>query len=413
MDRVRAGQKSKATFYYAGSSLICQGLRFLGIVVSTARLQPDQFGVFATSMMVLGLAGMAREFGQNSALLSWTGPQPAYVRTHFQLSIWASFLAMIVLLAVLSVPGLHDIRPFWPLFLLHILFEAIASTPMVVAHKKFAFRKLAIIEITTISAWLFITIITVWFYPFVIALLIAKAGETVIRGSLLLWWQYPALTDGKPTRETYNYYLRFAKLLAPKAWIETFGANLDVLVLRIFTNNFEIGVFDRTMQLLRVPLSLSVNLIDAAASASYSHEQADSALVNRSLRRFMLVILAGSLFGVFLVQIFLWIFAGPIFGGSWKSSIDQLWPWTIPFAVLRPLFWNYNIYFNATGRPGKLLSSLCLATFLFLGLGFAAVPFFGVRGLFLALASTNLIAVCFQIRWARQSHSKAAKATKE
>lgn len=402
-NRVRSGRKSQATFYYAGSSLICQGLRFCGVLVSTARIQPEQFGIFASAMMVLGLASMAREFGQNSALLSWTGTQTGYVRTHFLLTLWSSTVAMlIVLVAVLLIPGLHDIKPFWPLFLLQILFDAITSTPMIVAHKKFAFKELAIIEILAISSWLLITISAVWFYPFVVALLTAKVGETAVRGGLLFRWQYSTVMNGRPTKETYKYYLEFAKLLAPKAWIETFGANLDVLLLRIFTNNFEIGVFDRTMQLLRVPLSLSVNLIDAVAGASYSLEQADSVLVKRSLHRFMLVILAGSVFGVCLVQIFLWIFAGPLFGSSWKSSIDRIWPWAIPFALLRPFFWNYNLYFNATGRPGKLLSSLCLATFLFLALGAAAVPELGVRGLFLALACTNLIAFLFQIRWARQ-----------
>jgi O-antigen/teichoic acid export membrane protein len=408
ISRVHSGQKSQATFYYAGGSLMCQGLRFCGVVVSTARIAPDQFGIFASSMMVLGLASMTREFGQNSALLSWIGPQPAYVRTHFLLSVWSSFLAMaVVLLAVLLIPGLHDIRPFWPLFLLHILFDAIASTPMVVAHKKFAFRELAIIEVTTISSWLLITVIAVWFYPFALALLLAKAGETVIRGGLLLLWQYPALTGARPTKEAYKYYLRFAKLLAPKAWIETFGANLDVLLLRIFTNNFQIGVFDRTTQLLRVPLSLSVNLVDAVAGAAYSQEQGDAALVNRTLRKFGWMILGGSLFGVFLVQVFLWILAGPFFGANWKHSIEGIWGWAIPFAILRPFFWNYNLYFNATGRPGKLLSSLGLATFLFLGLGLVAVPIFGIPGLFLALASTNAVALLFQFRWAHQSDNKA------
>jgi O-antigen/teichoic acid export membrane protein len=310
------------------------------------------------------------------------------------------------LVAVLAVPGLQDLKPFWPLFLLQLLFESVASTPMIVAHKNFAFRELAIIEIATITSWLLITIVAVWFYPFFVALLIAKVGEAAVRGSLLFRWQYPTVTNGRPTKETYKYYLRFAKLLTPKAWIETFGANLDILLLRVFTNNFEIGVFDRTMQLLRVPLSLSVNLIDAVAGASYSQEQADAISIKRSLRRFMLVILAGSLFGVFLVQIFLWIFAGPLLGVGWKSSIEQIWPWAIPFALLRPFFWNYNLYFNATGRPGRLLSSLCLATFSFLVLGGALVPHFGVRGLFLALACTNLVAFLFQVCWARQSNNR-------
>jgi O-antigen/teichoic acid export membrane protein len=408
VNRVRSGQKSRATAYYAGSSLICQGLRFCGVVVSTARLQPDEFGIFATAMMLLGLAGLAREFGQNSALLSWTGTQPGYVRTHFVLSLSSSAASMLVtLVAALSIPALHDLRAFWPLLIALIFFEALSSTPMVVAHKRFAFKELAIIEISTISSWLLITIIALWLYPFAVALLIAKVGETTIRGTLLFLWQYRRIMDGKPTAATYRYYFRFAKLLAPKAWVETFGGNLDVLLLRIFTNNFEIGIFDRTNQLLRVPLSLSVNLVDAVAGAAYSQEQGDPALVSRTLRKFGWLILSGSLFGVLLVHIFLWILAGPFFGANWKHSIEGIWGWAIPFAILRPFFWNYNLYFNATGRPGKLLSSLSLATFLFLGLGLVAIPFFGVPGLFVALAATNAVALLFQIRWAGQPDNKA------
>jgi O-antigen/teichoic acid export membrane protein len=408
INRVRSGQKSKATAYYAGSSLICQGLRFCGVVVSTARLQPDEFGIFATAMMLLGLAGLAREFGQNSALLSWTGTQPGYVRTHLVLSLSSSVASMLVtLVAVLSIPALHDLRPLWLLLIVQIFFDALSSTPMVVAHKRFAFKELGIIEISAVSSWLLITITAVWLHPFAVALLIAKVGESMVRGTLLFLWQYRRLTDGRPTAATYRYYFRFAKLLSPKAWVESFGGNLDVLLLRIFTNNFDIGVFERTSQLLRVPLSLSVNLVDAVAGAAYSQEQDDPALVNRTLRKFGWLILGGSLFGVFLVQIFLWILAGPFFGANWKHSIEGIWAWTIPFAILRPFFWNYNLYFNATGRPGKLLSSLCLATFLFLGLGLVAVPMFGVPGLFLALASTNAVALLFQIRWASQTQLTA------
>jgi O-antigen/teichoic acid export membrane protein len=407
INRVRSGQKSKAAAYYAGGSLICQGLRFCGVVVSTARIQPEQFGIFATSMMLLGLAGLAREFGQNSALLSWTGTESGYVRTHFVLSLSSSAASMLVtLVAALSIPALHDLRAFWSLLIVQIFFDALSSTPMVVAHKQFAFKELAIIEISTVLCWLLITIAAVCLYPFAVALLIAKVGETTIRGTLLFLWQHRRIMDGKPTAATYRYYFRFAKLLAPKAWVETFGGNLDVLLLRIFTNNFQIGVFDRTSQLLRVPLSLSVNLVDAVAGAAYSQEQGDPALVNRTLRKFGWLILGGSLFGVFLVQIFLWMLAGPLFGANWKHSIEGIWGWAIPFAILRPFFWNYNLYFNATSRPGLLLSSLCLATFLFLGLGLAAIPIFGVPGLFVALAGTNAVALLFQIRWAGLTESK-------
>ena len=400
-NRIRSGPKSRATFYYGGSSLICQALRFCGILISTARIQADQFGVFATAVMVVGLTGMVREIGQNSALLSSPGIQPGFSRTHLFVTFWMNGIAMILTIgAVLIIPSLHDLRGLWPVLLLQLAFDTITYTPMIVAQKKFAFRGLALVEILAVTMWLLITIFAACCYPFAIALVAARVGETAVRGSLLFAWQYPTVTDGRARPEILRYYLRFAKLLTPKSWVETFGANLDVLLLKFFTNNVEIGIFDRTMQLLRIPLALSVNLIDAVAGASYSREQDSSHVIRGSLRKFSLMILLGTLAGLAMVQFFLWFAAEPILGKDWKQSIEAVWLWAIPFALLRPFFWNFNILFQSTGRPKELLWTLSLATGLFLLLGLMATPALGIRGVLLALAASNLITLFFQIRWA-------------
>ena len=399
-DRIRSGSKSRAAFYYSGSSLVCQCLRFIGILVSTPRIQADQFGILASAVLVCGLASIVREFGQNSALLSSLGIQPGYARTHLILTMSANTIGMLLIAgAVLWIPSLHDLSGLWPLLVFQAGFEAITFTPMIVAQKNFAFKGLAMVEISAVTTWLLITIFAAWRCPLGAALVAARLGETAVRGIVLFIWQFPSLWGGRPTRSIFRYYFGFARLLAPKAWIETFGGNLDVLLLRVFTNNAEMGVFERTMHLLRVPLALSVNLIDAVAGASYSREQRTPEEVARTFRIFSLVVLAGALLGVGLVQIFLWCAAGPLLGLTWKLSIETVWLWAIPFAILRPFVWNFNIFFQATGRPKELLLSLSLATGLLLALGSIATPMLGIRGLFLALAAANFISLLFQIRW--------------
>jgi O-antigen/teichoic acid export membrane protein len=398
-NRIRSGPKSRATLYYSGSSLVCQSMRFLGILISTRRIQPDQFGIMATALMVCALTSMIRDFGQNSALLSSPGAQPGFARTHFLLTICSSGIGLLLLgSALFLIPSLYDLRPLWALLLFQIIFEAITTTPMIVAQKSFAFRGLAFVEITAVAAWLLMTVLAAWRFPFAFFLVAAKLAETAIRGSILFVWQFPAVWSGRTSIAILHYYFGFAKLLAPKTWIETFGGNLDVLLLKVFTNNVEIGIFDRTMQLLRIPLSLSVNLIDAVAGASYSREQATPGIVRDTLRKFSFVVLGGALAGVAMVQLFLWFPAGFILGSDWKRSIEMVWLWAIPIAVLRPFFWNFNIFFQATGRPKDLLLGLSLATGLLLILGSIATPLFGTRGLFVAWALAAAIALCFQVR---------------
>jgi O-antigen/teichoic acid export membrane protein len=405
-DRIRSGPKSRATFYYSGSSLVCQSLRFIGILVATPRIQADQFGILASAIMVCGLASILREFGQNSALLSSPGLQPEYARVHLLLTVCANAIGILLTVgAVLLIPSLHDLSALWPLLLFQIVFETITFTPMIVAQKSFAFKGLALVEILAVTTWLLITIFAAWRCPLGYALVAARLGETAVRGIVLFTWQFPSVWYGRPTPTIFRYYFGFAKLLAPKAWIETFGVNLDVLLLRIFTNTVEIGIYDRTMQLLRIPLALSVNLIDAVAGASYSRERDTPEIVDRTLRKFSLVILMGAFLGVALVQIFLWLAAGPIFGPTWKRSIASVWLWAIPFAILRPFLWNFFIFFRATGRPKELLLTSALMTCLFLVLGLIATPLMGVRGLFLALAAASFITLFLQIRWARRTEA--------
>jgi O-antigen/teichoic acid export membrane protein len=399
-NRIRSGPKSRATFYYGGSSLVCQALRFCGILVSTARIHADQFGVFATAVMLVGLTCMVREVGQNSALLSSPGLQSGYPRAHLLVTFSMNGIVMILTIgAVLIIPSLRDIRGMWPLLLLQLLFETMTYTPMIVAQKKFAFKGLALVEMLAVAIWLLITVFAAFCYPLAITLVAARVGETAVRGSLLFVWQFPTVINGRVRPEILRYYFSFAKLLTPKSWVETFGANLDVLLLKLFTNNVEIGIFDRTMQLLRIPLALSVNLIDAVAGASYSREQDSSHAIRGSLRKFSLVILLGTLAGLVMVQFFLWFVAEPILGKDWKQNIEAVWLWAIPFTLLRPFFWNFNILFQSTGRPKELLWTLSLATGLFLLLGLVATPTLGIRGVFLALAAANLITLFFQIRW--------------
>ena len=402
-DRIRSGSKSRATFYYGGSSLLCQSLRLIGILVSTPRIQPDQFGILASAIMVCGLASILREFGQNSALLSSPGNQPGYARVHLLLTVCTSAIGMgLIVGAVLWIPSLHDLKGLWPLLLFQSVFEMITFTPMIVAQKSFAFEGLALVEITAVTSWLLITMFAAWRCPLGVALVAARLGETAVRGIALFAWQFPSVWHGRATKTIFRYYFGFAKLLAPKTWIEAFGSNLDVLLLRIFTNNVEIGIYDRTTQLLRIPLALSVNLIDAVAGASYSREQHTREILDRTFRKFSLVVMLGAFLGVALVQIFLWFIAGPILGPTWKRSIESVWLWAIPFAILRPFLWNFFIFFRSTGRPKELLLASALMTFLFLVLGSIATPLLGVRGVFLALAAASIVSLAVQVRWARR-----------
>jgi len=399
-NRIRNGSKARGTFYYGGSSIVCQGLRFLGILVSTRSIAPDQFGKFATAVMLIGLCGLAKEFGQNSAFLSCTRPDPAYARFHFLISLTLSFLVvLLVTLSIVLVPGLSDLRPAIPLLALIVLIEGAYVTPMMIAQKRFEFRPMAMIEISATAIWLLCVGLGSKWYPVTLTLIFARMMESLVRGGSLLSWHYRDLFQGEITGEVRRYFGRFARLLTPQAWVENLVGNLDVFLLQFFASQTDIGIYERTQQVVRIPVSTSMNLVDRVAGAAYSRDQESHYLLHRSLIQFMSVIAVGTIVGIGVVQIFLWFFAGPLLGGGWKSAVSSLWIWAIPFCLFRPIVWNFNLFFQATSRPRQLLLSLVAMLVVLSIVGLIVTPKLGSRGVFVALGCSYFFTLIGQAIW--------------
>jgi O-antigen/teichoic acid export membrane protein len=399
-DRIKYGAKVRGTFYYGGSSIICQVLRFLGVLISTASIAPDQFGKFATALMLIGLCGLAGVFGQNSAFLSCTRSDPAYARFHFLASLTLSCLVVLLMTSLtLLLPGFSDLRPAIPLLALIVLIEGACMTPMIIAQKRFEFRPMAVIEIAASAIWLLCVGLGSRWYPGTMTLIFARMMESLVRGSSLLAWLYRDLVQGEITQDVRRYYGRFARLLTPQAWLEGLFGNLDVLLLKFFTTQTDLGIYERTQMLVRIPISTSVNLVDRVAAAAYSKDQESLPLLQQSLMQFIAFIALGTIAGLCAVQLFLWFFAGHLLGTGWKNAVSSLWVWAIPFCVFRPIVWNFNLFFQATSRPKHVLFSLVGMVLVFVLTGFLFIPHLGSRGCFVALGCSYFAAFAAQTLW--------------
>jgi O-antigen/teichoic acid export membrane protein len=93
--RFGRGTKAQATLLYGGSSLICQCLRFVGIVISTRLIAADQFGLLATAVAMIGFSGLIKEIGQNSAYMSCRAEERGFTSFHFA---WSFLFTRTVLL---------------------------------------------------------------------------------------------------------------------------------------------------------------------------------------------------------------------------------------------------------------------------------------------------------------------------
>jgi O-antigen/teichoic acid export membrane protein len=398
--RFRQSAKARATFFYGGSSLVCQALRFVGLLISTRLIPAEQFGLFATAGMIIGFAGLSKEFGQNSAFLSYVQDDKGHASLHLMVGLFGSLIASaIVLTVVLTFSSLVTLRSVVALLVATLILETILQTPQIVANKRFDFQRIAGIEISAVCTWLFVTVLGSLLIPTMLVLVAARFAEAAVRTGLLFASYRHDLSFRQVTVDARRYFWRFAKILGPLGWLQNFAVNLDVALLKAFATDVELGVYDRTQQLMRIPLSLSVNLVDSVAGSSYSREQSLQAQTRKSLVLFMGVMSLGALSGLIGIQLFLLFLAKPILGAQWQVAVGELWVWAIPFAVLRPCVWNFNIMFTSSGRPMHFLLSVGSLTISLLTFGLILAPALHARGVYAAQGIAYFVVFIGLLAW--------------
>jgi O-antigen/teichoic acid export membrane protein len=115
--------------------------------------------------------------------------------------------------------------------------------------------------------------------------------------------------------------------------------------------------------------------------------------------QFTALISAGIVAGLILIELFLLFLAKPILGADWQSAVGNLWPWAIPFCILRPHVANFNILFQGSSRPAHLLVSLTATTLGTLVFGLIFIPRLHAPGAYLALGITYGVVFAYLLRW--------------
>ena len=412
--RLAGRTKVQASLFYASSSLICQAMRFCGIVISTRLIDVRQFGYFAQASLALVFAGLIREIGQTTALVSYTGQDRRYAAFHFQINAVLGLLAAGLVLGLF--PLLTAIPPHaqWTVWILAALalVDNLTQTGLIVAQKAFKFALLARVEIIAVSVWLGTLIGCVWRFEGFIALLLAQLAELSFRLAAIMvasGWRCIGRARGRDLRD--YFFGQFARHLVPQTILLTIAVRLDYLLLSFFSNVTQLGIYERMLQFIRIPWSLSINLIDRVLLVSYSREQNDPPALRKTLRKSMLFIAAAATTATFATTVAVVFVLKYFVGAEWARTILDHWWAALPFTLLTPFVWNLNIFCQGTGRSKQLLrNTVCLLIATAVA-GLVAVPRHGALGMLVAQAAAYAVLLIFQSRAVSMFASKKSAAS--
>jgi PST family polysaccharide transporter len=397
--RLTDGTKKKALFYYASSSLICQALRFIGVLITTRLIAPEQFGLFAQAALLMSFAGLLREIGQTGALVAYQGTDQRYAYFNFQTNLLlgcvASALTVSACLLLKIVP--LELRSLaWVLAAIPLA-ESLTFTNVLMLQKRFRFRALGIIEIICLCVWLATVGLLVGRAPGLSVLLYAQLAEFTCRCLLLFAvarLEFIGFANGSDLRHYYFY--QFARPVIPLVVINGLLGRVDYLLLSIFSTRMELGVYERLGQFSRIPMSLTINLCDKVLMHSYSHAQADRRTLTRMLRKSMLVMAAGVVVITALVTLFLLIFLPHLIGRQWSPIIMRLWWYGLPVILFTPILANISLFFSGLGAQTQLLKNTVLNLITDVVFGLLFVAGLGAAGMLIAKSISGLFALIYQ-----------------
>lgn len=400
----------RATLYYGGASIVSQILRFAGVIISTRLIATEQFGLFAQASLGLSLAGLLKEIGQSHALVSYNGTDQRYVVFNFQVNALLSLIAALALwLGLQCLPGIPPaLRTAAPVISMIVALDGLAQTGVLMAQKTFRFRLVGGTAIAGTLTWLAAIAIFSTCLDGLLVLLLAQAAESAVRLLVLVptvIWRHVGWVNS-PELRAY-YFRKFAPVMIPQLVLQTVVSRIDFILLTTFSSLRELGVYERMLQYIRIPWSLSINLIDQVLTASYAKDQTDLPALRKTMRKANLLLGSAAAAAVLAVSLAYFLFLPRVVGSEWAPVILRHWWFALPYALLYPFGANLNLFFMATGQPRLLLLSTLLQLVLDAMVGALLVGWYGAAGMLVARAVTVVLVLAWQLR---ETHRRLAGA---
>lgn len=307
----------------------------IGIVLARL-LGPEPFGLVAIAWIVIGLGNLIADFGLASALVQRKKITPLDIRFAFTVQIVVGLVFSFVVASLAPLIGIFFGKPnavqvVQAMALLFVL-QASGQTSAAILRRQMNFRAIQLASIGGyLTGYIAVGLPMAWAGAGVWALVVAQLTQAVITSVALYLRVRHSL---QPTlRMPGGGMLAFGSgVLAGN--VSSWGiSNLDAAIVGKIFGVVELGLYNRTMNLVATPMNAFVSAVQSVLFSAYSRDQADIASVQRSY--------LASVGGVamLLIPAFLTLAAIPqtailgVYGEAWLPAQSLLTPLALAMPI--------------------------------------------------------------------------------
>jgi len=323
---IRAGMArmwAAAAFGRSGGQLI----QVLALIVLARLLVPEDFGLIAMVMAVIGIANIFRDLGLSAATIRAPDITRAQASTLFLINVGFGALMTGVVSAAAPllawVYGDPRVVPITLVLAWTFLLSGLGTQHHALLRRQLKFGLLARINLVAVAAGQGAAVVLAWqgfgYWALVAAMLITHVVKTA-----LVWWANP----WRPGRPEFDARVRgmisFGGYLVVFTLLGYGASNAQNVLIGWQWGAHEVGYYSRAFTIITLLLSYVLGPLDVVAPAALSRMQDEPERYNESyLQSVASMLLVAAPIG-FLCAVTAEDIVAIVLGGQWQESVSVL-----------------------------------------------------------------------------------------
>ncbi|MDQ1202928.1 lipopolysaccharide biosynthesis protein [Rhodococcus sp. SORGH_AS_0303] len=345
-----------AAFSFAGQAAKIV-VQLLGLVILSRLLGPEEYGLLAMVVAVVGIGELLRDFGLSAAAVQTKTLSEGQQSNLFWINTSIGFAFCLVVIATSSLLADFYDRPALKLIAICLSVTFLASgfstQFRVKLNRDLRFGALAVIDVGAhvlgIAAAAIAAIAGLGVQALVLQLIVQTVSVSVLIPFVARWW------PGRPRRgEHMSDLLKFGANVAATQLVAYLSRNVDSVVIGVRFGSVSLGLYDRAFQVFTSPLNQiqapATNVALPVLARTEDDDERYSAFLLRGQLVLMHVLLAA--FAVAWANA-LWLM-NLVFGEQWTPAVPYLQILLIAGAAQVASYATYWVFLSK-GLPGANL----------------------------------------------------------
>ncbi len=373
-----------------------QGLQYIATIILVGALSPDDFGLMAMAMIVIGFLDIFKDLGTSSAIIKEEKPTNDLKCSLFWVNVVFGILIFIIIYFTSSlIAGFFNserIESVLKLLSFSFIIAGFSVQQKALLEKELSFQKLSLIELFS-SAFAFLVAVYLALNGFGVWSLVWQVISNTSLNALLIW----IFSNWKP-----RLSIKFSELKKIRAYssnlvgfnlINYFARNGDYFLIGKFLGDHELGHYYLAYRIMLYPLRNITVVISRVIFPAFSKIQQENSKLCEAYVRItnsIAIITFPMMAGLALVSFKL---TGAFFGSNWDTAlVAHIIIILAPVGALQSVVSTVGNIYQVKGRTDWMFRWSLFASTLTL-LGFIIGLNWGITGVAISYLITNAVMI--------------------